>query len=258
LLQLPYVIKAEHYRRVKALDSKSVGAFSEVLMIYRFACAFLIATSAAGPLLAADATIGGQYLKLPSPKGYCELSEQKPSDVEMIQTITRLLKTGGNQLLGMSAECNQLNAWQGNPRKVLDDYTQYQTPIRASTAIARPENLKQICNATREQAANIISSNLSEFKKQYEDVKKNIQLNSALSLGVLDEDPHTCYTGVLSTVKTQIGTEKIQLALNAITLVKSKIIFYIRFTVAQNADTPSIALRQHKVDVGALLAANRQ
>jgi hypothetical protein len=226
-------------------------------MIGRVAFVWLALSATSWTALAADATIGDVSLKLPPPSGYCEMSAKDPSDARMLTAVKGMLGSGGNQLLGISVVCKQLTDWRKGSRKLLDDMSQYQTPDGAATANYAPDMVAKVCAATREQGEKTVSGLLPDANKRLEEVMKDVKMNEMRFLGVLDEDATACYTLVLQKITTEIGTEKTQLVLNAITIVKAKPVFYYLFSVYQNEKTATAMLAKHKINVGALLAANK-
>ena len=226
-------------------------------MINRFALAVIIVPMIGHAPLAADATIGGVLLKLPPPPGYCELSESNPADAPRLRAAGDQVKKGGNQLLAIVSDCQQLAGSRSNPRRLVDDYVQYLTPIDPTNEIVPPDIVKQVCDLYRAQGAKLFPTVAAEVKKHYEEAAKNAQVRDTEFLGVFDEDPNACYTGLLLKLKTTTGTDKIQLGVVATTLVKTKIIFYNRFAVFKDADAVAAVLSGHKANVAALLAANK-
>src|SRR5262245_65976100 len=99
-------------------------------MHFRFALSIVAGVGVLGAAVAKDARIGTASLNLPPPTGYCDLTEQQPSDARMIKVMGDLL-AGRNELLAMSADCRQLQNWRGGTQPLLDDYAQYQKLIGA-------------------------------------------------------------------------------------------------------------------------------
>jgi len=226
-------------------------------VIRRFILAFVALSANTWCSLAADTTIGEASFTLPPPKGYCELSDKNPSDARVIQNTGAIVKNGGNQLLALSADCNQLTDWRGRARDFLDDYAQYQIGVGAITTSSPPDSLKRTCDVLRQQGNQINSSVIVGAKKAFDDVLKTMELKDSQFIGVLDEDSNTCYFGLMTRIKSEARIEKLQLVICAIVLLKAKTLFYYSFSVYQNSDTALAMLRQHKVNVSALLAANK-
>jgi hypothetical protein len=61
----------------------------------------------------------------------------------------------------------------------------------------------------------------------------------------------------MTRIKTEAAAEKLQLVIGVIVLPKAKFLLYYSFSMYQSSDTALAVLRQHKVNVSALLAANK-
>jgi hypothetical protein len=213
--------------------------------------------AAAGSGVAKDAQIGSAGLTLPSPQGYCELNEQQPADARLIHVIGDLVAGTHNELLVMSADCSQLDAWRAKKRPALDDYAQYQTQVRSKHSnFPRAESIKQACAAMREQGEKMAAGMASDINTRLETALQGRKLNETAFLGVLAEDADACYYGLFMKMRDETGTEKSQVTVAAITFVKGKIIYYNLYTVYHDTGTVAATLARHQRNVPALLAAN--
>jgi hypothetical protein len=205
--------------------------------------------------MAAEATLGGVPVTVPPPSGFCELDSSEPSDARLLSSLRELLRPTGNQLLAMSADCEQLSKWRAGGL-LLDDIAQYQTPQNV-TANFTSETLKEICAFTRQQGAKVTSEIMPDIQKRVEDVLHEVKLNEMKFIGVVDEDANACYVVFLQKLKTELGTEKTQVALYAVTILKGKVVFYYLFRPYADNNTATTMLAKHKDNVAALLAANK-
>jgi hypothetical protein len=214
----------------------------------------------ASSAMAAQTTVGGVSINLPAPGGFCELKDSDASDKRVITTIGELVGKSGNQLLGISADCQQLADWHAKKRQLLDDMGQYQTIVRlANTPLpAAPEALiKQNCATMRAQGDNIVSNASPDMKSHVEQMFDRIRINETGFIGVLAEDTTACYAALMQKLRTDIGTDKTQAIAFALTLVKGKYVYVYRYAVYSNSDVINDMLVKLKADVAALLAANR-
>ena len=225
-------------------------------MLSRLTFAALLVAAASSSALAAQANIGGVSVNLPPPGGFCELNESNASDKRMITTLTDLLQKSGNKLLGMSADCQQLSDWHTGKRQLLDDYAQYQTPIGSMDKPAS-ETVAQTCQTLRDQGNKILANQLPDIKKRVESTLSKIKMNEASFLGVLAEDADACYAGIVQKIHTEANTDKTQITVFSVSIVKNKSVFSYRFSVYRNAQTVDAVLGKIKIDVAALMAANR-
>jgi hypothetical protein len=208
--------------------------------------------------LASAATVA-MSMKLPVPTGFCELSASNPADNRMITTIGGLVAKSGNKMLNMSADCQQLADWRAQKRNYLDDYGQYQTPIaQIDQLVAAPETMiKETCETLRKQGSQIVAQQAPDLKARIEETLKKVKMNEVSFIGVLAEDANACYAAQLQKLQTETGTEKTQIVLIAVAVVKNKNIFVYRMTVYKGPDTAANLLATFKGTIAALYAANK-
>jgi len=225
-------------------------------MHFRFALSIVAGVGVLGAAVAKDARIGTASLNLPPPTGYCDLTEQQPSDAHMIKVVGDLL-AGRNELLAMSADCRQLQNWRAGTQPLLDDYAQYQTLIAAKDAnLSRADTVKRSCAQIRAEGEKILAGGVPEINKRMEAVLKDIKINESRLVGVLAEDADACYFALVQKMKTEAGADKTQLIMTAVTILKGKILYYYLYTPYKDAGTVNAALARHKTNVAAVLKAN--
>jgi hypothetical protein len=224
-------------------------------MFTRLTFTALLLAAAASSALAAQANIGGVSIALPPPSGFCELSPSEPSDKRMISVLGDLLQKSGNKLLGMSADCHQLRDWRTGKRQLLDDYAQYQTPI-GSMDKPPTETAAQTCATLRQEGNKILENQMPDIKARVESTLSKIKMNETSFLGVLAEDSNACYAGLVQKIHTEAGTDKTQITVFAVTIVKNKSVFSYRFSVYHNPQTADVVLGRIRTDVAAMMAAN--
>jgi hypothetical protein len=204
--------------------------------------------------MAAQATLEGVTINLPVPTGFCELSQDHPTDQRLLDTIGEALaKARGNQLLAMSADCQQLEEWRDG-RRLLGDYGQYQAPHIAS---ANEETFRQTCAALRQQGGRSFANLKNEAKAKMEDTIRQMKVNEQRFVGFLGEDPTACYVALLQKLKAEEGADVAQLTVLAITMVKGKFVFVNRYAPYVNPDSINETLAKLKATIAALHEANR-
>jgi hypothetical protein len=231
-------------------------------MLLRITIAAAASLAIVGSAAAKEARIGSTTLTLPSPGGYCEMTDKDPSDARAMKAIGDALAATKNEMLSMAADCSQLEAWRAAKVPALDDYIQFQVPTDASAAdvpsnISRAAAVKELCANVRGEAGKALSDAAPDIKARMETAVKGAKFNEPSFLGVLAEDASACYYGLLQKLRTEVGTEKTQLTVAALTVVKGKVVTYLLYTVHRDgADTVTAALGRHQRNVPALLAAN--
>jgi hypothetical protein len=219
---------------------------------------FVLAAGTTGAM-AGETTIGDVLLNLPTPAGFCELSGSNPSDSRVSAIIGGALAQGGIKLLGISADCQQLADWHAGGRPFLDDYGQYQTQIsQMDQLVVSPEAaIHQACVALRAQGSQIVSSTSPDVKSIIEGALKSVKMNGVTFAGVFAEDQTACYSGQIQNMQATNGTQKTQLVLVAITVVKNKYVYVDRFSVYTTSDAVADELAKLQSTVVSLQAANK-
>jgi hypothetical protein len=225
-------------------------------MLRRPTLAALILAAALSNAWAAEATLGGVSITLPPPAGFCELDPRQPFDGRIVTIISGLAEKGGIKLLGISADCGQLFDGRAGRRRLLDDLAEYRTQISAIDKSQPIEPIEQSCTTLRTQGNTIVANQMSAFNARLESAVKNIKINETRFIGVLAEDADACYAGLIQKARTEFGTDKTQVTLWAVTIIRNRSIAVNRFAVYQNPDTVSAVLAKLKADVAALIAAN--
>jgi hypothetical protein len=202
---------------------------------------------------AAQVTLEGVSINLPAPAGFCELNGSNPSDKHALDAIGELVaKARGNQLLAMSADCQQLADWRAG-RRLLGDYGQYQAPRLAA---ATQDTFRQTCATLRTQGEATFKNMKGDLKATMEESVRRLKVNDQSFAGFLGEDPTACYVALLQKLKAEDGTDITQLTLLAITIVKDRFVFVNRYAPYLDSDTVNATLAKIKQTIAALQAAN--
>ena len=227
--------------------------YSRGMIVSNLGAVMLLATPSIS--VAAQVNMGNVTINLPPPAGHCELMESNASDKRMLTLNRDLLIKGGNKLLSMSADCGQLNDWRVGKRQLLDDFAQYQASI--STINKAPAaTIEQSCAILRNEGSKIVAQKMPDIKARVEAAVEKLKVNETSYIGVLAEDPNACYAAIIQQLHTEVGTDKTQLTLFAITIVKNRGIYVYRMGIYGENSTDSM-LGKLKGDVAALHAANR-
>lgn len=225
----------------------------------RPAAALLLLAIAAGGAVAKDAKVGPATLALPPPTGYCELDAAKSTDTRMVKAVEGMLGNTGNRLLAVSADCAQLADWRTGKRKLLDNMAQYQTLIAWENGPLpdTPETtIKEICGQMHAQGERLVANMTPDVKARAEEVLKTVQINEMKFLGVVGEEPLSCYAAMLQKFRTEVGTDKTQVTVFATTVVRSKIVYFYLFAPYVSGDTVTEMLAQQQVHIRRLQSAN--
>jgi hypothetical protein len=213
------------------------------------------------PAGAKQANIGAMAFNLPMPDGYCELDGANQSDARLIKFMNDAFAASGNRLIAEFVDCKQLADWRIGKRKLLDDYVQYQTEVRfidsSLPAKDAADLAKASCDNLRSQGEKATGQATSDINTRLDQISKTIRYSESRFLGVVADEPPVCYAAMLQKLATDVGTEKIQIALWGTTPVKGKLIHYYLFSPYTNSDTLMHMLAKHKANVDALIKANQ-
>ena len=207
---------------------------------------------------AADAKVGQTSITLTTPSGQCELDRKNPGDARLLKSIEKAIS--GNRLLAMYADCKQRTDWHGGKRGLLEDFAQYQVAAQAADAPperAPAEALKQLCAGLREEGERMATGIASDIKSRVEQAMQKVQVNQTRFLGVVAEDATACYSAMAQRMRAETGKDVTIVGLFAATYVKGKLIYYYLYSPYRSGQTVTALLAKQKINVAALLSANK-
>jgi hypothetical protein len=212
----------------------------------------------AGRIPAREVMMGPVGVELVLPTGFCELDPTQSSDAQFIARHTAQLARGGIKALSISAACSELPGWRAAV-SLLDHflllsadarYMTQPTPIDAETM------RKQTCDNIRAHAKQALSLGMAMANSQPDAIARNVKINSMAIVGVDDDDPNACYTAVLQRLRTQLGTEKLQLGIDTTVAIKGKILFSTLYIPYVDMDGVARSLAENRKFVASWRAAN--
>jgi hypothetical protein len=231
-------------------------------MTLRIAAATLLLVAAFSPAsLAKDAKLGEASIALTTPAGQCELDPKQAGDARMLQITTGALEGVGSRLLAFYADCKQLADWRTGKRPLLEDFSQYQTAIASidAPAPASPDDtVKQICAAQRQEGEKALNGVATDIKSRIEEAIRGVTVNQMRFLGVVAEEQGVCYAALAQRFKAETGKDVTLVSVYATTFVKGKLIHYYLYSPYRSAQTVASVLAKHKINVSALLQANKK
>jgi hypothetical protein len=205
---------------------------------------------------AADVQMGGVTLKLLAPKGYCELSSGQPSDKRMIDFLNVALAKGPNELLGISADCNELRDWRAGKRKLLEHFSQYQVEKVRRSGSFTIEEAKGACAVMRAQGQKLSDDSTKDVNDNIHEANRKIDFQGQTFLGVLADDPNGCYVGLFQKYKAETGAQISQLNVFFAGSIKDREVFFYVWGPHQNDASIKGLLALTQSHVAALKAAN--
>jgi len=220
-------------------------------------CGLLVA-SLTGRIAAKEVMLGSVSVELVLPTGFCELDPAQSTDAQIVSKFTAMLARSGLKILSFSAACSELPGWRAGT-SLLDHYLVFSAdsrfisqPIPGDAETMR----KRICEGIRTQAKQSLSAAIAMANSQPDAIARNVRMNSATVVGVDDDDPNACYTAVLQKLRTQFGTEKLQLMIDTTVAIKGKILFSTLFVLYRDMEGVAKALAENRKFVARWRAAN--
>jgi hypothetical protein len=177
--------------------------------------------------------VGGSGIDLAPPSGHCFLDPAQQADARLIGILRRVF--GGNvRMLAAYADCGQLKSWRAGKRKTLDDHGQYIVPLTMQSFSFQGDaapHVKKFCDAFRRSSGELMDQVSKTVKQRIESAMNGVKVNEQKILGVLEEDNHACYFGLLQRLITEYGDPKTQIGVTAYIFAGGKAIGSNLYTV---------------------------
>lgn len=205
--------------------------------------------------------VGGVDLNFSVPSNYCALGEDDKRDAVFINAMNTFLRNSGNRLILVMMECARLKTWRAGVNGPVLDYVTYYIPV-ASEAGTLPGDARSIrkvlCDSFRKQGD--FSGALDRAKeaaaKSAKELLANIAIENSRFVGVLDEDDHGCYSGLLLGVKNG-ETSVLLSAVVMSTVIHAKPLFSAIYREYKGPESMQSELQVVKAEAAALDAGNR-
>ncbi|MEZ5773314.1 MAG: hypothetical protein R3D33_00990 [Hyphomicrobiaceae bacterium] len=208
-----------------------------------------------------EVRIGEATIKLVTPAGHCVMDAANPADARYIQIVNGLLEQSGNTFLGATADCKQLEVWRNSTDVVLDDSFQFQTRAQFANqdlSAMRSEVISAACATVRSQGEQILAEAGAVAAERIQKLMEGARQDEVRFLGVLEENKDGCYAAMLQKMRTEIGTEKVQIGTIGITIVKGKVLYVALYSPYVDEAKIKTQYQQTRTAVEAILAANAQ
>ena len=154
-------------------------------------------------------TINGKSFNLPTPSGFCIPDANNVNEGFFVKAVTTLMENAKTRVAKIAAECQEIKKRRADPRATVFDYVVYYYPASSeseSIQVDAQTRRKALCDDLRRQGDSALGGVKDAVAKSAQEPKATIAMNSQKYLGVLAEDAHGCYVGVLSNVTTALGS----------------------------------------------------
>ncbi len=145
-------------------------------------------------------TFKGKSFNLPTPTGFCVPDPANRGEADFVKVMTTLFANAQNTVVKLAVECGELKRRHADPSSKISDYMAYYYPDsteKESLQGSRESLRKAVCDDMRKQGDATISDVPDIVAKAAQQLHAKMAVNSTRMLGVLAEDAHGCYAGVL-------------------------------------------------------------
>ncbi len=205
-----------------------------------------------------EVKLGEAKLGLEPPAGHCFLDESQPSDARLVGLLQTIFR-GELRMLGAFADCSQLKSWRTGKRKTLSDYGQFLVPLTFldKKVDGSPKAyVDTVCNTLRQNGGELINQSAPQVKQRFEEALKGAKMNEVRFLGVVGQDEHACYFGLIQNIITEFGDPKTQVDVSAVAFISGKMIYINLYAVHEGDFTLGEVFERQKANVARNLAAN--
>lgn len=220
----------------------------------------ILAHGAAAQTAPPTASVGAAQIVLPPPAGFCPLDGSRSTDASLKQAATAMIATSGtNLLLAQHVDCAQLEQMRAGKRRLLDDFVQYQTLtawMDKDLPVAPAAVISETCSELRKSGGTLATQAVEAVNPKLQAFSKSIRINEMRFLGVVAEDPATCYAALMQKLRTDDGGEKTQLCIFSTSVVRGKIVYFYVYTPYATDLKIETVLERHKAATAAFQRAN--
>jgi hypothetical protein len=193
--------------------------------------------------------IAGKSLDLVTPDGFCALDLSNSADSDFFNTLSRLLENSGNRLMQAVVNCDQLRERRrsrGSTR--IYDYLVYYYVISTENQVLdgdRQARRKAVCDDLRQQGDASVADAPKIVERTAVELKKNMAVGNVKVIGVLAEDTHGCFLGLLANYVDKGGSFLMNITLSG-TVIRSKQVYFSLYSkyVSSEISKTSLGLAQ--------------
>ena len=198
--------------------------------LVQFACALLCCSASAYAAEITEHAVNGRNFKFPVPAGFCALNPGNSRDAEFAKQITALMGNTGNTVVEIVVNCQELTAFRSTTAN-LWTWMIYYYPSSTEKQILDGDpqpHRHALCDDLRKQTDATVKDAPDIVAKVARELKTKMATDAPKYLGVLSEDSHGCYAGLLQNVTK--GSETNQVLSNVLGTVVHGKTFYVTAT----------------------------
>ena len=200
-------------------------------------------------------SVGGVDFDFVVPKGHCVLEDSNSQDAKFITVISTLFKKASNTLVVATAKCDARARLRSGDVSRLNSYAAYYVPdawVNTTLDGDKSALRKELCNEMRKQGQEVLSDVKDLVAKAAKELNSNIGVTSTKLIGVLGEDNHGCYTGLLIGAKGADGTVTMVSSIVTSTVIRSKGLFLAYYNDYAGPETTEAGVKVSKATAAEL------
>jgi hypothetical protein len=230
------------------------------LRVFAFAAVALIicpATAGADSLLR---TVSGRSFDLAKPDGYCVPAPSNSADAAFVNVISKLMENTQNKAVQVLVDCSYLQQRRADANAPIYNYVVYYFPNSTENEHLdgdRPAQRKNLCDglrgtndATLADVPNVVDKTFKELK-----TGGDVGVSTTKNLGVLAEDTHACYSGLLIGVRKGNDSFLMNIVIAA-TVIHGKSWYVAHYSKFENPKTFDTSLQLAKATAASFDARN--
>jgi hypothetical protein len=144
-------------------------------------------------------SVAGKNVELVIPDGFCIPDPRNSADANFVKGLETLLKNAGSVLVQTFLGCEDQKRRRASARINIYDYIAYYYMSAGASEVLdgdRAARRKTLCDQIRGQS--IDTKDVQQgVAKSAEELRRNIAINNIKDLGILADDEHGCYQGLL-------------------------------------------------------------
>lgn len=193
-------------------------------------------------------SVAGRDVDLAVPAGFCIPDLRNPADANFVNGLSTLLKNADNVLVQTYLSCEDQKRRRASAAANIYDYISYYYPTAAAAAVVTTDRAaarKELCGQIRQ--AKIDTKDVQQsVAKSAEELRRNIAVNNVKDLGVLAEDEHGCYSGLLVGVSGGKDNTYLVHTIIGATILRGKYLFFALYSKYTDDTAAAKSLQQGK------------
>jgi hypothetical protein len=200
-------------------------------------------------------TVAGKSFDLVTPDGFCVPDPKESGDAGFVNAVSRFMEGAGNTVVQVVADCGELNLRHADPSSKIFNYMVYYYPAAIESLVlsGSPQpHRKTLCDEMRKQGDASLSDVPQLVAKTARELQQTVSVNSTKVLGVLAEDTHGCYVGVLVGIDDGKGLSLLMNATIIATVIHGKGLFVSLYSQYVSPEASDKSLQLAKATAAAL------